>query len=183
MSHYQYTPYEISTIFGFHDSYDREMWVRVPWNDSYFVSNFGRVLHEQNVCFDLARPFGSQKGYLQIYMYEDGNRKLEYIHRLVAELFLKNFDSHKVVSHIDGDIKNNYYLNLRISTKSEVSRSYSEENVLLQPCKIVEDNRIFPNGYACSEEIHISTTRLKQILAPSGRSIFGWHGFHFELLY
>lgn len=45
--------------------------------------------------------------------------KFKYVHRIVAELFVKNPNDLPIVDHIDGDKKNNHAANLRWCTYKE----------------------------------------------------------------
>ena len=87
------------------------------WVDffSYQVSDLGR----------LRRPSGEitwgweRNGYKAINV----NQKKYYVHRLVAELFCEGWFCGAVVDHIDKDITNNNYLNLRWVSLSDNARN------------------------------------------------------------
>ena len=58
-------------------------------------------------------------GYLYISLSLNGKRKNKYVHRLVAEAFVKNQNKKTVVNHLDYNKKNNYFKNLEWCTTKE----------------------------------------------------------------
>lgn len=63
--------------------------------------------------------FNSNLGYYQIDLYKNSVRKKFYIHRLVAEAYVKNKYNKKFVNHKDSDRINNNFKNLEWCTKKE----------------------------------------------------------------
>lgn len=63
---------------------------------------------------------------------DDGDRKIKFVHRLVAEAFLDNKGKKRTIDHIDGDKRNNDLSNLRWATYSENSLYYVEKNPVTQ---------------------------------------------------
>lgn len=91
---------------------DEEQWRRVDGFPNYAVSTHGRVINLETGV-DLK---GYQVGRfypVRVNLRRDGITHSRMIHRLVAEAFFTGFTSHKHVYHLDGDIANNHYLNLR----------------------------------------------------------------------
>jgi hypothetical protein len=88
----------------------------LPSNPDYLISDKGRVYSKKSNKFLSGSPAGA--GYLSLYIYDNGERKMHYIHRLVMETFVgtrpNNFDT----NHIDGDKKNNCLYNLEYCSKS-----------------------------------------------------------------
>ena len=58
-------------------------------------------------------------GYLLIAFYENHEKTVAYVHRLVAEAFIPNPDGKQIVMHINGDKTNNAASNLRWATTNE----------------------------------------------------------------
>lgn len=63
------------------------------------------------------------RGYPVVALCKDGNRKVCYVHRLVAGAFLNNINNYPTVNHIDGNKNNNYIENLEY-----VSYSYNNQH-------------------------------------------------------
>ena len=84
----------------------------------YSVSTEGRVRKNSNRR--ILSPTRKPSGYMQInLMTNDGRRKKEYVHRLVALTFLPNDDHLPEVNHIDGVRDNNVLANLEWVTHQE----------------------------------------------------------------
>lgn len=64
------------------------------------------------------KPFVNHFGYKQIVLSKNGKTKSLFVHRLIAETFLK-VDDNLQVNHIDGDKLNNNLFNLEIVTAKE----------------------------------------------------------------
>ena len=73
-----------------------------------------RKTHDRVMREKILKPqINKKNGYVQIMIGNKGEkRKLLYIHRLVAEAFLKPNDEIKTVTHKDGDKLNNMVSNL-----------------------------------------------------------------------
>ena len=101
-----------------------EIWRDVPeFEDCYQVSNFGRVrslsryLHDKNNNFKkvkgiFLKPCLRGKGYEQVTLQLNGYKKIYFVHKLVAEVFVDNPHNLKRVAHINGDRVDNSAGNL-----------------------------------------------------------------------
>ena len=97
-----------------------ELWKDIPNYDHYQVSSFGRI-RKKNKGKKVNWIFTSKRlrsGYPVARLTDrQGRRQVLYIHRLVAEAFLKNpKDDSKYVNHKDGKKANNHFLNLEWCT-------------------------------------------------------------------
>lgn len=92
----------------------------------YYISRKGKVY---NLSTGIKiKPY--KQRYLSIVLiYKDGNRKRKYIHRLVALAFVPNPENKPQVNHIDGNKKNNYYLNLEWVTAKENTKHAIDKNL------------------------------------------------------
>ena len=93
----------------------------------YLVSNRGEILNFNT---------GNQKkksidtyGYEVTTFFKNGKRRQFKVHRLVAELFVKDFDLKLDVNHIDGNKLNNHYSNLEWVTSFENTRHAIENGL------------------------------------------------------
>lgn len=60
-----------------------------------------------------------EKGYVRVFLNEDGKTRWLPVHRLVAQAFIQNPENKPQVNHIDGDKTNNHASNLEWCTNSE----------------------------------------------------------------
>ena len=101
-----------------------EVWLPIIGNEKcYEISNLGRV--RSVVSGRILKPVENKKGYLFVHLKYGGSGK-SYIHRLVAEAFLKNDkpEERKEVNHIDFNPKNNVVSNLEwVSHKENMHHS------------------------------------------------------------
>ena len=84
----------------------------------YSVSTEGRI--RKNSDQKILTPSRKPSGYMQINLFtNDGRRKKEYVHRLMALTFLDNPNHFPEVNHIDGVRDNNTLSNLEWITHVE----------------------------------------------------------------
>lgn len=85
--------------------------------ERYCVSKKGHVftIGRTSQLKEIA-PCKTPKGYLKVWLYKNGKRKMFYIHRLVAQAFLENPDALPMVNHKDFDKTNNDVDNLEYCT-------------------------------------------------------------------
>ena len=90
-----------------------EEWKKIDDFD-YSVSNYGRIIN--NKTKKIKTPENTCYGY-QIYLWNKQKRRRVTITRLVAENFIRHVKEDERVIHIDKDINNNYFKNLKIIKK------------------------------------------------------------------
>jgi hypothetical protein len=89
--------------------------------ENYSVSNFGNVRNDKTGRILKTRI--NNKGYKQVDLWNNGEKKTMKIHRLIAETFISNPDNKTCVDHKDNDRLNNNIENLRWSTFQENSQN------------------------------------------------------------
>ena len=75
----------------------------------YIVSNFGRVFSNNGKEL---KPGTNNCGYKYVILCNKGTPKKMYVHRLVADAFIKNKNGYNEINHIDENKANNNWLNL-----------------------------------------------------------------------
>lgn len=93
-----------------------EQWKTAVYDDIvyeglYKVSNLGRILslnYRNTGKPKLMTPVKRKDGYFQVGLSKNGEYKMCYVHRLVAETFLPNPENKPEVNHIDEDKTNNF---------------------------------------------------------------------------
>lgn len=98
----------------------KEVWKDAPGFEGIFqVSNHGRIRRADPVGgWVYQRPMVQPSGHLRIGRLIDGKVRREYVHRLVAMVFLESSPK-PFVLHNDGNPANNMVANLRWGTHAE----------------------------------------------------------------
>lgn len=107
-----------------------EIWNKLKISDYIYISSEGRVksvdklVSEQN-----KKPYNvkgriyknriTPNGYNQVCLRISNQNKYFYVHRLVAEYFIYNYNPLLEVNHIDGNKLNNNVFNLEMTTKKD----------------------------------------------------------------
>ena len=77
----------------------------------YGITSCGKVWSYKYKKF--LTPANNRDGYLRVKLYKDNEKKMYYIHRLVAEAYIPNPNNLSDVDHIDNDKTHNYVNNLQ----------------------------------------------------------------------
>lgn len=134
-----------------------EVWKDIKGYENYYqISNYGRIKSKErtsNCCYGKKRmlkekmifPSKFRNGYLRIMLSKDKVKKRFYVHELVAQAFLDNYEKGKVVHHIDYNKENNYYKNLYVCTRKEHITIHNLADRLIKDL-INNDIIFFDNG-------------------------------------
>jgi hypothetical protein len=93
-----------------------ESFKKIEGYDNYQISNFGRLKNIKLNRFLNPKSLSNTTDLTQ-----NGKRKTETLHHLVANAFLENPDNKCCVEHIDGNKKNNNVNNLRFISFTEIN--------------------------------------------------------------
>ena len=138
------------------------------WEGLYEINKNGEVRNAKNkntIVGDI-----NNCGYYRVSLYNQGQSKKYFRHRLVAEHFLDKPEEKDFVNHIDGDKSNNSLENLEWVSQSE-NEKHAFENGLKQKTNkpfIIEfvngDIKEYENQYVCAKEIGCSQSSVKNWL-------------------
>lgn len=108
-----------------------EAFRKKPGYSNYLIFEDGRIYSKKNKIFLI--PIKKSTGYYAINLYDDNKkRKMFFIHRLVAELFIPNPNNYSEVNHLDEDKSNNSIGNLcwcsRIENENHGTKKVRELN-------------------------------------------------------
>lgn len=92
---------------------DIEIFKDIPDFPNYVVSSHGRVLRNGTGGYIRELKFDNHRGRMRVSLSYNGCVKKFYVHRLVAEAFIPKEEHQCSVNHIDGDLSNNHYQNLK----------------------------------------------------------------------
>lgn len=104
-----------------------EQWknLTIPGYEHFMISNQGRVYNSR--MKKLIAIGDNGRGYKNCKIKSNGKTLTLYIHRLVAEAFLPNWDKELQVNHIDKNKNNNTVSNLEMVTDSQNKKHSHEE--------------------------------------------------------
>lgn len=91
---------------------------------NYLITESGRVINKKSDRE--LKPAIDKDGYKRVLLMIKGQRKMFYVHRLVALHFVPNPNNYPVVDHLDGNKQNNFPSNLEWVTVGEnTQRAYN----------------------------------------------------------
>ena len=97
-----------------------ENWKEIDgYEGLYEVSDQGRVKSLKYGKERILKPQKDKYGYLQVGLWKDGHKKLQFVHRLVAESFIQNQLGLETVNHKDEVKTNNAATNLEWMSKRD----------------------------------------------------------------
>ena len=92
-----------------------EEWKPINNYPDYEISNYGRIRRD----FKLKKMSATDGQYIHVSLAANGNVSYYYVHRLVAEHFLPEWNPELVVNHKDENKQNNHVSNLEMMTLAE----------------------------------------------------------------
>lgn len=102
-------------------------WKKIPGYSDYIVSEKGDVRSFKTKKFTLLTYDKTHCGYQNHNIYNDTKTRIHnYAHELVAMAFIPNPNNYKFVTHIDKNLRNNHYTNLKWTETSE-EETYQEK--------------------------------------------------------
>jgi len=114
----------------------KEIWKDIEdYKGLYQVSNYGRIKCLERIvpCSNQFGTYSTRKikayilspyrrnakrndNHLVVCLYKNNIKKLHFVHRLVAQAFIKNTNNYPFINHLDGNPLNNYVDNLEWCT-------------------------------------------------------------------
>ena len=144
----------------------RETWTSCYDTDDYEVSNTGRIRNART-----GRVLKTQidkRGRERVVIYVNGMRRYKFVHKIVAEAFLKENLDDKDVYHIDCDKTNNRIDNLLVGERSNSIHNAKEhglyESKRKKPLIVVETGKAYDSITECSKDIGINSTTISKCL-------------------
>ena len=94
-------------------NFENEEWKQIG-KLNYEISNYGRIKNTQTKKL---KALKKQRFGMQVLLWQNRQSYTVTISRMVASMFIRKVGSNERVSHINGNIRDNYYKNLRIVSK------------------------------------------------------------------
>lgn len=90
-------------------------WKMLKENNDYLINRMGQIKNKKNV---ILKPGKTKNGYFTVSLTNNKKQRTYYVHRLVANNYIKNSNNYKEVNHIDGNKNNNRVENLEWCDRS-----------------------------------------------------------------
>lgn len=95
------------------EDFEGEEWKQIG-KLNYEISNYGRIKNTQTKKL---KTLKKQRFGMQVLLWQNSQSYTVTISRMVANMFIRKVGPDERVSHINGNIRDNYYKNLRIVSK------------------------------------------------------------------
>ena len=140
---------------------------RITGYENYTISEYGEVFNNRGAQLKLF--VNKVRGeYLRVTLSNKGKSKNFLVHRLVAQEYLKDFNPKLQVDHMDGDSRNNYYLNLQMVTCQENNSLASQREWEKGGNQKHSDDTV---REAIKLSLSMSTDKVGELLGISGRQV------------
>lgn len=157
----------------------REEWVAVDGYPNYAVSNMGRVANIKRDELLKLRP--NDEGYLRVSLSEQGQVRDFYVHRLVASVFLVDYDPRQQVIPVNGDIEDCRAENLHLRRQprfiDEPPRRIRQTS---RPILVVETGAVYRTARDCADYIGGDYGSIYACLRGERRSHMGYTYQYYE---
>lgn len=110
---YKPEDYKFEFDYFYEENFEGEEWKQIG-KLNYEISNYGRIKNTQTKKI---KALKKQRFGMQVLLWKNGQSCTVTISRMVADMFIRKVESFERVSHINGNIRDNYYKNLRIVSK------------------------------------------------------------------
>lgn len=110
---YKTIDYELSFDYFQEENLEGEEWKQIG-KLNYEISNYGKI---KNTKTNKLKALKKQRFGMQVLLWQNSKSYTVTISRMVAAMFIRKVETHERVSHINGNIRDNYYKNLRIVNK------------------------------------------------------------------
>lgn len=151
-----------------------EIWKDIKgFENKYQVSNLGRVrsLKHSHGYRDKPKILNGSldsHGYKQVNLCKNGNRKLMFMHRLVAMAFIPNPNQYPYINHKDENPLNNSVWNLEWCTAQYNSTYGRAQDWKFKPIKMIntinKDVKSYKSIAEASKDLNIPTTTIVNVL-------------------
>lgn len=110
---YKTEDYKFDFDYFREDDFEGEEWKQIG-KMNYEISNYGRIKNTQTKKL---KTLKKQRFGMQVLLWQNSKSYTVTISRMVANMFIRKVENNERVSHINGNIRDNYYKNLRIVNK------------------------------------------------------------------
>lgn len=144
-------------------------WRYIPHYPDYAVSDLGDVANIKRSRY--LNYIEDDRGYARVTLYNrDGSRKF-YVHRLVAQAFLKGYDDDIKVEHRNGVNYDNRAENLRLIMPKPTRLRIDDPDYLESKyVRVVETGEIYRNAYACAHALNTHPSNIYKVLNGRAKS-------------
>ena len=132
--------------------------------------------------YRMTLPSRARDGYKMFGFNKDGERKIEYVHRLVGKAWVDNPNNYNEINHIDSDKFNNHYTNLEWCThKYNIQCGNPFGGINGHPNKPIMDNNgnVYKSIATAARKLGLRNSAISHVLAGVGKTV---KGFSFRLL-
>ena len=160
-----------------------EKWKPIRDAPDYDVSSNGGIYSRKRNIVMKVQTDGW--GYPRVSLLNNGHKSTKYVHRLVADAFIKNPLNKPEINHIDGNKLNNRIDNLEWVTRSENEihafktklndRSSYDAGKNKKKVTISETGETFESITECSKKLGCSHTAIINCLQGKSKTCKGYH--------
>lgn len=118
------------------DVHETEKYATIDGFPDYLVTSNGRVFSLKYGKFKELKQEKTKSGYLFVRLCKNNEKFHKYVHRLVAQAFITNYENKKEINHIDENKTNNHASNLEwVTHKENINHGTHLERMRKAKCK------------------------------------------------